>query len=186
MLTIIELCALQAVYQPQGGILASELCIAAHIQAAQSHGAEFHSGEKVESWEVDPSSGTVTVYTDRGQYTASKLVLTAGASMPDIMPELQVTCPVAPLSFCLEGSLCGALVVLPWKGACALCLCSVSSSFSNTPKGTVFCVFLSALCSLPFFSTPCIVGGATEPPTGNLPFQCSWCTSLEPAICHFV
>ena len=82
---------LQAVYQPQGGILASELCIAAHIQAAQSRGAEFHSGEKVESWEVDASSGAVTVFTDRGQYTASKLVLTAGAWMPDIMPELQVT-----------------------------------------------------------------------------------------------
>ncbi|KAL3138142.1 hypothetical protein ABBQ38_005370 [Trebouxia sp. C0009 RCD-2024] len=78
-----------AVYQPQGGILASELCIAAHIQAAQSHGAEFQSGEKVESWEVDPSSGIVTVFTDRGRYTASKLVLTAGAWMPDIMPELQ-------------------------------------------------------------------------------------------------
>ena len=81
---------LQAVYQPQGGILASELCIAAHIQAAQSHGAKFHSGEKVESWKVDPLSGVVTVYTDQGQYTSHKLVLTAGSWMPDIMPELQV------------------------------------------------------------------------------------------------
>lgn len=81
---------MQAVYQPQGGILASELCIAAHIQAAQSHGADFHSGEKVESWRVDPSSGIVTVLTDKEQYTAGKLVLTAGAWMPDIMPELQV------------------------------------------------------------------------------------------------
>ena len=92
---------LQAVYQPQGGILASELCIAAHIQAAQSHGAEFHSGEKVESWKVDSSNGIVTVYTDREQYTAAKLVLTAGAWMPDIMPELQVPvlrppCPPLP------------------------------------------------------------------------------------------
>ena len=84
-------CCLQAVYQPQGGILASERCIAAHIHAARSHGAEFHSGEKVESWKVDPSSGIVTVYTDRGQSTAGKLVLTAGAWMSDIMPELQVT-----------------------------------------------------------------------------------------------
>lgn len=91
-------CCLQAVYQPQGGILASELCIAAHIQAAQSHGAEFHSDEKAESWKVDPLSGVVTVYTDRGQYTAHKLVLTAGSWMPDIMPELQVVSCLTPPS----------------------------------------------------------------------------------------
>jgi len=82
---------LQAVYQPQGGILASELCIAAHIQAAQAHGAEFHAPEKVQTWKVDESTGVVTVFTDRQQYTARKLILTAGSWMPDILPELQVT-----------------------------------------------------------------------------------------------
>ena len=82
--------SLQAVYQPEGGILASELCIAAHIKAAQSHGAHFHAPEKVETWKVDDTTGIVTVFTDRGQYTARRLVLTAGSWMPDIMPELQV------------------------------------------------------------------------------------------------
>ncbi len=77
-------------YQPEGGILASELCIAAHIKAAQSHGAHFHAPEKVETWKVDDVTGIVTVFTDQGQYTARKLVLTAGSWMPDIMPELQV------------------------------------------------------------------------------------------------
>lgn len=81
---------LQAVYQPEGGILASELCIAAHIKAAQAHGADFHAPEKVEAWKVDEATGNVTVFTDRGQYSARKLVLTAGSWMPDIMPELQV------------------------------------------------------------------------------------------------
>lgn len=81
---------LQAVYQPEGGILASELCIAAHIKAAQAHGAEFHAPEKVEAWKIDEATGIVTVFTDRGQYSARKLVLTAGSWMPDIMPELQV------------------------------------------------------------------------------------------------
>lgn len=78
-----------AVYQPEGGILASELCIAAHIKAAQSHGAHFHAPEEVERWKVDDTTGIVTVFTDRGQYTARRLVLTAGSWMPDIMPELQ-------------------------------------------------------------------------------------------------
>ena len=89
-MTLCHGCTLQAVYQPQGGILASELCIAAHIQAAQAHGAEFHSPEKVESWRVNEATGIVTVCTDREQYTTGKLVLTAGSWMPDIMPELQV------------------------------------------------------------------------------------------------
>ena len=80
----------QALYQPQGGILASERCIAAHIQAAESHGAEFHAPEKVERWKVDESTGIVTVYTDVDQYTAKKLVLTAGSWMGEICPELEV------------------------------------------------------------------------------------------------
>ncbi|KAK9863916.1 hypothetical protein WJX84_010832 [Apatococcus fuscideae] len=37
----------QAVFQPQGGILASERCIAAHIKAAQQQGAQVHLHEKL-------------------------------------------------------------------------------------------------------------------------------------------
>lgn len=81
---------LQALYQPQGGILASELCIAAHVGAAQARGAEFHPQEKVITWRVNEATGIVTVVTDKGSYTTSKLVLTAGAWMPDLCPELKV------------------------------------------------------------------------------------------------
>jgi sarcosine oxidase len=81
----------QALYQPQGGILASEKCISAHVDAALATGAELHTEERVLSWQVLPS-GMVEVKTGKGAYQAVKLVLTAGAWMPQIVPQLQVLC----------------------------------------------------------------------------------------------
>ncbi len=49
-----------------------------------------HTSMLLKKWKVDDVTGIVTVFTDQGQYTARKLVLTAGSWMPDIMPELQV------------------------------------------------------------------------------------------------
>ena len=115
---------LQAVYQPEGGILASELCIAAHIKAAQSLGAHFHAPEKVEAWKVDDATGIVTIFTDQGQYTARKLVLTAGSWMPDIMPELQVSKPLSAsvlaemLVFCITRYICLGVLVLKCHTTC--------------------------------------------------------------------
>ena len=79
----------QALYQPQGGILASERCIAAHIQAAESHGAEFHAPEKVERWKVDESTGVVTVFTDVCQNTVRKVLLTVGSWIGKICPRFE-------------------------------------------------------------------------------------------------
>lgn len=85
------LACMQALYQPQGGILASEKCIAAHVEAALQSGAELHTEERVLGWQV-LSSGMVEVTTAQGAYQAVKLVLTAGAWMPQIVPQLQVLC----------------------------------------------------------------------------------------------
>ena len=85
---------LQALHQPQGGILNSEEGIRAHGQAALAHGAVLHTSEKVQSWRV-LASGQVEVDTDRGCYTADKLVLTAGAWMPELVPELKVKADIA-------------------------------------------------------------------------------------------
>jgi len=40
----------QALYQADGGILASERCIRAHVTAAQARGALLHERETVQSW----------------------------------------------------------------------------------------------------------------------------------------
>ena len=66
----------------------SEEGIRAHAEAAQQHGATLHCSEKVQRWRVLPS-GDVAVTTEKATYTAGKLVLTAGAWMPEMVPELQ-------------------------------------------------------------------------------------------------
>jgi len=73
-----------------GGILASERCIAAHIQMAQQSGAEFRLGEVVTTWHAPRGPGDVIVVTNRGTYTAGKVVFAAGAWMGRLVPELQV------------------------------------------------------------------------------------------------
>ncbi|CAL8465505.1 g5041 [Coccomyxa elongata] len=78
----------KALFQPDGGILAPEKCIKAHQEAAVWHGATIQTEEKVLSWTV-LSSGEVEVKTAKGVYTCSKLVLTAGAWIPELVPELQ-------------------------------------------------------------------------------------------------
>ena len=89
------LACLQALYQPQGGLLASERCIQAHIALAQQHGAHIRTSEAVHSWHVDGSTqrrGDVVVVTSQGHYRCRQLVMTAGAWLPQLVPPLQVCC----------------------------------------------------------------------------------------------
>jgi sarcosine oxidase len=76
----------RAVYQPEGGFVASERAILAHVRAAQDAGAEIRAREQVMSWLTGPSG--VTVHTDRGVYRAGRLVLAAGAWMGQLVPGL--------------------------------------------------------------------------------------------------
>jgi sarcosine oxidase len=76
----------RAVFQPQGGLLASERAIVAHVNAAISHGAEIHAREHVLNWEAYPSGEGVVVSTDRGRYETGRLVITAGAWIGELAP----------------------------------------------------------------------------------------------------
>lgn len=75
-----------ALFQPEGGFLLPERCIVAHVEAAQALGAEVHGREMVLEWEGRPDG--VRVRTDRGEYEAERLVLTAGAWMGRLVPAL--------------------------------------------------------------------------------------------------
>ena len=68
---------LMALYEPQAGLLAAERCIVAHVNAALGHGADVRGHEAVLAWES--GDGGVQVRTNRGEYRAERLVLTAGA-----------------------------------------------------------------------------------------------------------
>src|SRR5262245_64917423 len=43
--------SLLGLYQPQGGLLAAERCIVAHVSTALRHGADIHGREALEGWE---------------------------------------------------------------------------------------------------------------------------------------
>lgn len=75
-----------AVFQPDGGLIASERAIVAHVEAAQAAGAEVRAREPVQDWEV--RDGGVRVTTAQGVYHAETLVLTAGAWMAELAPML--------------------------------------------------------------------------------------------------
>src|SRR3954466_11962457 len=65
-----------AMYQPDGGFVASERAIVAHVNEALAHGAEIHAHEPITAWHA--TDGGVVVETERGRYLASQLVGTAG------------------------------------------------------------------------------------------------------------
>jgi sarcosine oxidase len=78
----------RAVFQPDGGLIASERAIVAHVRAAQSLGAEVRAREPVRGWEAKPGGAGVVVTTDKARYEADALVLAAGAWMADLEPTL--------------------------------------------------------------------------------------------------
>ena len=78
---------LMAVLQPDGGFLLPELCISAHVMLASAHGAEIHAREQVLDWQ--PTSAGVRVRTDVATYEAGQLVISAGAWVAGLVPQLK-------------------------------------------------------------------------------------------------
>jgi sarcosine oxidase len=74
-------------YQPDGGFVASERGIYAHVGLAQGAGATIRTNEPVLGWEPTASGG-VRVVTPHGSYEAGRLVLTSGAWMDTLNPAL--------------------------------------------------------------------------------------------------
>lgn len=79
----------RAVYQPDGGFIASERAIVAHVRAAQAAGAEIRARERVLAWAAGGDGEGVSVTTDKGRYTAARLVLTAGAWIGELAAPLR-------------------------------------------------------------------------------------------------
>ncbi|MHB9288865.1 N-methyl-L-tryptophan oxidase [Halobacteriales archaeon Cl-PHB] len=76
----------RALYQPDGGFLAAERCLLAHVRQAHAHGATIRAREPVMDWQSTASGVTVT--TTKGTYAADRLVLTAGAWTGDLLEGL--------------------------------------------------------------------------------------------------
>jgi sarcosine oxidase len=76
-----------ALFQPEGGFLLPERCIVSYVVAAQALGADVHAREQVVAWE--PAANGVRVRTDRGEYEADRLVVSAGAWAPSLVQPLR-------------------------------------------------------------------------------------------------
>ncbi len=77
-----------AVFQPDGGFLLPERCIALFTEQAQQHGAAVHTGECTLEWQPTPDGG-VRIRTDRASYEADSLIITAGAWASKLLPDLR-------------------------------------------------------------------------------------------------
>ncbi|MDP8904547.1 MAG: N-methyl-L-tryptophan oxidase [Chloroflexota bacterium] len=79
-----------ALHEPLAGLLFPERCIETHLRLARQDGGELHFEERVMRCDGGDGGGAVTVVTDRGEYSGSRLVLAAGAWLPHLVPELEL------------------------------------------------------------------------------------------------
>jgi sarcosine oxidase len=80
--------AFSGVVEQAAGFLYVEECVRAHIEAAVACGAHIHAEEPVRAWRAVGNGVEVT--TDRGTYSAAKLVITAGAWATTVLAKMGV------------------------------------------------------------------------------------------------
>ncbi|CAN5807690.1 N-methyl-L-tryptophan oxidase [soil metagenome] len=78
---------LVAVAQPDAGFVMSERAIAGYAAIALAAGAELHGHEPLIEWR--PEGDGVVVRTERGEYRARRLVISAGAWVGGLVPALR-------------------------------------------------------------------------------------------------
>ena len=79
---------MQVLHEPLAGILFAPRCIDAQLELAERRGAELHFEEPVTSWQ--PDGDALVVNTAAGTYRARRLVLSVGAWLPKLAPELRL------------------------------------------------------------------------------------------------
>jgi sarcosine oxidase len=81
---------MQALHEPLAGLLYPERCIETHLELARHAGAELHFGERVRGWTGHGGEGPLHVMTDTADYDAGRLIIAAGAWLPELAPELDL------------------------------------------------------------------------------------------------
>jgi sarcosine oxidase len=70
-------------YEYEAGFLRPEACVAAQLALAEKYGATIHRSEKVLGFEE--TANDVTVRTDKDTYAADRLIVSAGAWLPQLI-----------------------------------------------------------------------------------------------------
>jgi sarcosine oxidase len=83
----------EALFEPDAGFVTPERAILLYTELAIRNGAAIRTNEKVRTWKQEGNK--VTVLTDKGSYSGSRLVITAGSwaskMIPSLNTELKVT-----------------------------------------------------------------------------------------------
>src|SRR5918992_2076298 len=79
-----------ALFELRAGLLLPEACIETYLELARGQGATTRVGDRVRHWRA--SAGETVVATDRATYRAAHLVVTAGAWLQEVVPD--VTLPL--------------------------------------------------------------------------------------------
>lgn len=77
-----------AVVEHNAGILFPEECIKANLEQAAKNNATLLYNEKVTA--IIPRNNTVEIVTDKGKYQTQKLIVSAGAWLNDLLPDLKL------------------------------------------------------------------------------------------------
>ena len=75
-----------AIYEFNAGILFPEACVQAHLSLAEDFGAVLHYDETIQN--IIPHSNKILINTNKNTYTADKLIVSTGAWLGEMMPEL--------------------------------------------------------------------------------------------------
>lgn len=72
-------------FEPSGGFVRPEACVRAQLALARRRGAQLHFEQRVLHFESDLDCATLK--TGQGRYTADKLIIAAGAWLPELLPQ---------------------------------------------------------------------------------------------------
>jgi sarcosine oxidase len=75
-----------ALFELRAGLLLPEACVETYLHLARQRGATARLGERVRGWRAD--AGGVVVTTDAASYRAERLVLAAGAWLPELVTDV--------------------------------------------------------------------------------------------------
>ncbi len=76
-----------AVWEPRAGVLFADACINAHLTQARRHGAELRYEEPMRALGTRGQTG-IRLLTAQGEYSARQLIVTAGAWISSLFPDL--------------------------------------------------------------------------------------------------
>lgn len=79
-------------YQPDYSLLAADQCVLTYVAQAQQHGAQIQTNEAVR--EIKIVGNGVEVVSDRGSYSAARVVLCAGSWVQGLLAKLDLRLPL--------------------------------------------------------------------------------------------